>query len=171
MLGFSSAGAGSFLSRGTMQPKLKDKERDKDGAKRNLQPPHAVGSKRFFVLRQGYLRSSRRIMEISPGMSPMPRIMLKQFVLIARLHHAGIIEKKMNIHRSDVPACMLNLDFFAKPGANSIVVLDLTYQVRGQIEAISPTPVLRTTTCFCPCTACVITYCIHDTVVSRSRIS
>jgi hypothetical protein len=67
MLGFTSTGAGSFLSRGTLQPKLKDKDRDKDAAKRTIQQ-NAHGAKRFFVLRQGYLRSSRRILEISPGM-------------------------------------------------------------------------------------------------------
>ena len=80
MLSFTSSGGG-FLGRGPVLPRASLKSPaggggDKDGAvaggKRGGGVGRAKCGYRFYVLKQGYLRNSRRIMEISPGSARPP---------------------------------------------------------------------------------------------------
>jgi hypothetical protein len=84
MLSFTSSGGG-FLGRGPVLPRASLKNPaggggDKDGAaaaaggKRGGGVGRAKCGYRFYVLKQGYLRNSRRIMEISPGTGSPPTV-------------------------------------------------------------------------------------------------
>lgn len=99
MLSFASSGGG-FLGRGPVLPRASIKnaggggEKDKDmGAGGKKTGGGGAGSRgkvayRFYVLKQGYLRSSRRIMEITPGMLPL--VCIPSLPFIEGLKLAGI---------------------------------------------------------------------------------